>query len=30
MKIRTIWAEGPDAGPHGWGLRFVLTLLFPN
>jgi hypothetical protein len=24
------WAEGPDSGPHGWGLRFVLTLLFPS
>lgn len=24
------WADGPDAGPHGWGVRFVLTLLFPK
>ena len=24
------WAEGPDAGPHGWGARLVLTLLFPK
>jgi hypothetical protein len=24
------WAVGPDSGPHGWGLRLVLTLLFPK
>ncbi len=24
------WADGPDSGPHGWGLRFVVTLLFPK
>ena len=24
------WAEGPDQGPHGWGLRFNFTLLFPR
>lgn len=24
------WAEGPDSGPHGWGLRFFVTLLFPK
>jgi len=24
------WADGPDSGPHGWGFRFVVTLLFPN
>jgi hypothetical protein len=23
------WADGPDSAPHGWGLRFVVTLLFP-
>lgn len=24
------WAEGPDTGPHGWGVRFFVTLLFPR
>ena len=24
------WADGPDGGPHGWGLRLVVTLLFPK
>jgi hypothetical protein len=24
------WAEGPDQGPHGWGLRLNFTLLFPR
>lgn len=24
------WAESPDGGPHGWGFRFVVTLLFPK
>jgi hypothetical protein len=24
------WADGPDSGPHGWGLRLSLTLLFPK
>ena len=24
------WAESPDTGPHGWGARFVMTLLFPR
>jgi hypothetical protein len=24
------WADGPDSGPHGWGFRFVVTLLFPK
>jgi hypothetical protein len=24
------WADGPDSGPHGWGLRLVVTLLFPK
>ena len=24
------WADGPDSGPHGWGFRLVVTLLFPN
>jgi hypothetical protein len=23
------WAASPDSGPHGWGARFVVTLLFP-
>jgi hypothetical protein len=24
------WADGPEAGPHGWGLRLSVTLLFPR
>jgi len=24
------WAESPDAGPIGWGVRAALTLLFPK
>jgi hypothetical protein len=24
------WLESPDSGPHGWGLRLVVTLLFPK
>ncbi len=24
------WADSPDGGPHGWGVRFVVTLLFPK
>jgi hypothetical protein len=24
------WAESPENGPEGWGLRFVATLLFPR
>jgi len=24
------WAESPDNGPEGWGLRLQLTLLFPK
>ena len=24
------WAESPDAGPEGWGLRVQLTFLFPK
>jgi hypothetical protein len=24
------WADGPEGGPHGWGLRLVVTLLFPR
>jgi len=24
------WAEAPDSGPHGWGLRLTVTLLFPR
>jgi len=23
------WADSPDSGPHGWGVRFVVTFLFP-
>jgi hypothetical protein len=24
------WADGPDSGPHGWGLRLVVTFLLPR
>jgi hypothetical protein len=24
------WADSADSGPHGWGLRLVVTLLFPK
>ncbi len=24
------WAESPDNGPEGWGLRAAVTLLFPK
>lgn len=24
------WADGPQGGPHGWGLRLSVTLLFPR
>ncbi|WP_087686567.1 hypothetical protein [Pandoraea sp. PE-S2R-1] len=24
------WAQSPDSGPHGWGVRFVVTFLFPS
>ncbi|WP_228874942.1 transporter [Paraburkholderia saeva] len=24
------WAASPDSGPHGWGARLVVTLLFPK
>jgi len=24
------WADGPEGGPHGWGFRLVVTLLFPR
>jgi hypothetical protein len=24
------WADGPDSGARGWGLRLVVTLLFPK
>jgi hypothetical protein len=24
------WAEGPNDGPEGWGLRLQLTLLYPK
>lgn len=24
------WADSPEAGPHDWGFRFVVTFLFPK
>lgn len=24
------WADSPDHGPHGWGFRITVTLLFPR
>jgi hypothetical protein len=24
------WAESPDSGPHDWGLRLIVTFLFPK
>jgi hypothetical protein len=24
------WADSPDGGPPGWGLRFAVTFLFPK
>ncbi|RZL93825.1 MAG: transporter [Variovorax sp.] len=24
------WADGPDSGPHDWGLRLIATFLFPR
>lgn len=24
------WAESPDSGPHGWGMRFNVVFLFPK
>lgn len=24
------WADGPEGGPSGWGLRLIYTLLFPK
>ncbi len=24
------WADSPESGPHGWGARFLVTLLFPK
>ena len=24
------YADSPDAGPHGWGARLIVTLLFPK
>jgi hypothetical protein len=24
------WADGPEGGPHGWGFRLIVTLLFPR
>jgi len=28
--IARYWADGTERGPHGWGLRFTFTLLFPR
>ena len=28
--IARYWADGPQRGPHGWGWRLNLTLLFPR
>jgi len=28
--VARYWADGPDQGPHGWGFRFSVTLLFPR
>jgi hypothetical protein len=28
--VARYFADGPDQGPHGWGLRFSVTLLFPR
>jgi hypothetical protein len=28
--IARYWANGPEQAPHGWGLRFTFTLLFPR
>lgn len=28
--IARYWAESPERGPHGWGLRLTFTLLFPR
>ena len=24
------WASTPDTGPEGWGVRFIVTLLYPT
>ena len=24
------WAESPENGPEGWGVRLIFTLLFPK
>ena len=24
------WADSPDSAPHGWGVRFIVTFLFPK
>jgi len=24
------WAEGPDSGPHDWGIRLIATFVFPK
>lgn len=24
------WADGPESGPHGWGARVAITLMFPK
>jgi hypothetical protein len=28
--VARYWAEGPERAPHGWGLRFTVTFLFPR
>ena len=28
--VARYWADGPDNGPHGWGVRLNVTLLFPR
>lgn len=28
--VARYWAAGSDSGPHGWGLRLNVTLLFPR
>jgi hypothetical protein len=28
--VARYWADAPDSGPHGWGFRLSVTLLFPR
>jgi hypothetical protein len=30
QAVARYWADAPDNGPEGWGMRFQLTLLFPK